>query len=192
MNNSAIDFKPVAGLDLSLRSAGISIITAPFTANYFTVGYSLSKNATNRDQIERVIHIANKIMGYLKEYAVSAVGIENYAFGGNKLNMQADLGGVIKTQVYLFGLIPILLPATRVRKYLLGKTTSNKKIVRDRLVKLGYANPKNLDESDALAVAHVISGWKNYNRQKRLESVYNIQLFDDIDISRGRTHERLG
>ena len=122
---------PVAGLDLSLRSAGVGIFNEDGSVSCYTFGYGLDKGSTERDKIERVIYISNHVMGVLLKHNVRFVGLENYGFAENNLTLQADLGGTIKTQIYIgIRTVPILLPAMSVRKYLLGKATKDKKVVR--------------------------------------------------------------
>ena len=173
---------PVAGLDLSLRSAGVGIINEDGSASCYTFGYELTKACTERDRIERIIYISNQVMGVLFRHKVKFVGFENYGFAGNFLTLQADLGGTLKTQVYV-GLktVPILLPAMSVRKYLLGKATKDKKVISKFLLGKGYDQPKNLDESDALAVALVINDWAN--RSCEIVDVHKMEVLDRINLN---------
>ena len=182
-------FQVCAGLDLSLRSAGVAIITAPFEAKYFTFGYALKKGATNRDHLERVINITNNVMFVLKKHKCDHIGIENYGFASKgKISMQADLGGTIKSQIYVGGSLPILIASLTVRKYLLGKgvasSSKSKVLVRDCLVEKGYPMPGNLDESDALGVAHIVYEWANRCADS---SAYNQKLFGEIERHRTKT-----
>jgi len=172
--------KIVAGLDLSLTSAGVAIIDSEQKAHCYTFGYGLPKKGTSeRDRIERVIFITNQVMGVLIKHDVKYVGFENYGFAGNNLTMQADLGGTLKTQVYIsLKSVPILIPSMSVRKYLLGKATKDKKVVRKYLFDRGYTEPKNLDESDALAVALVVNDWAN--RTHEIADVHKMEVIDRI------------
>lgn len=183
-------FQVCAGLDLSLRSAGVAVIVAPFEAKYFTFGYALKKEATNRDLLERVINITNNVMFVLKRFKCEHIGIENYGFGTKgKLSMQADLGGTIKSQIYVGGSLPILLASLSVRKYLLGKgiasSSTGKALVRACLIDKGYPKPGNLDESDALGVAHIVYEWSN---KCAVSTDYNRKLFGEIDRHRTKSN----
>lgn len=178
-------FQPVAGLDLSLRSAGVAIITAPLKAQYFTFGYDLKKTASHRDHLVRVINITNNVMYVLKKYKCEHIGIENYGFATKgKLSMQADLGGTIKSQIYIGGSLPILLASLSVRKYLLGKgiasSSKGKIMIRECLEGKGYAKTNNYDESDALAIAHIVYDWSI----KNADNEYSKKLFGEIDRHR--------
>lgn len=179
-------FHVCAGLDLSLRNAGVAIIVSPLEAVYKTFGYGIDAKSTERDKIDRVIHIANGIMGLLREYKVRHVGVENYGFASKgKLAMQGELSGVVKTQVLMMGRMPIVLGANTIRKYILGKATKDKKAILNHMVGLGYPRPGNLDESDALAIAHLVSDWGNLRDRQADE--YRIGVFETIDYNVKRT-----
>lgn len=177
--------KCVAGLDLSLRSAGVGIIDENGKNHCFSFGYGLSNKSSERDRIERVVYIVNNVMKVLIEFNVRNVGIENYGFSGHKLTMQADLGGSMKTQVYI-GLktVPILIPAKSVRKYLINDATKDKKMVRDFLESCGYTGINNFDESDALAVAVIVNDWTN--RRSEISDLNKIELFNRIDFHQSK------
>lgn len=175
-------FQTCAGLDLSLRNAGVAIITAPLQASYYSFGYGVSSCSTEIDRIDRLIHIANGIMGVLREKEARCVGIENYGFASKgRLAMLGELGGVIKTQLFLAKKRPIVLSANSVRKFLLGKATKDKKEVFKNLLSLGYQRPGNMDESDALAVAHVVSSWANHRAKE--EDDYRINIYNMMDFN---------
>lgn len=176
----------VAGLDLSLTNSGVAIIKEDESVECFSFGYSLHGDISDRDRVERVISITNGILGLLKSNNVKYVGIENYAFKGHGLTLLAELTGNLKVQCYV-GLksIPIMLAATCVRKYLLGKSTKDKKVVRKYLSDHGYDQPKNLDESDALAIALMVNDWSN--RRSFIVDGERMRTLDRIDFHQSRT-----
>lgn len=175
----------VAGLDLSLTAAGVAVIDGDVVSCY-TFGYGLTRAASERDRIERVIFIVNQVMGVLLKHRARYVGIENYGFAGHNLTMQADLGGSLKTQIYV-GLktVPIIISCMSVRKYLLGKATKDKKIVRKNLLDRGFDQPKNFDEADALAVALVVNDWANC--RETIVDVEKMDLINRIDFHQSVT-----
>ena len=117
------------GLDLSLRASGFVAIDedgAGILSDCF--GHGLGKDASVRDKIERMTHIASSVVRaingmQLKGYEIAGIGIENYAFGAR--GAQNDLGeihGVMKSQMWLgFGVAPDVIAASRARKVVLGK-----------------------------------------------------------------------
>lgn len=180
----------VVGLDLSLRQAGVAVVEG-MSAEYHTFGYKLGKDATQRDHLERVIHITHEILGVIQKSEIDFVGIEGYSFHSRHSyiqHMQADLGGVVKVQCYLADKIPIILPPKLVRKFILGPSKLNQKgqkikaIVRKKLEEMGYPKVENLDQSDALAVAHVVKKWAG--EAGGLDSIYNYEVFDYIEEQR--------
>ena len=151
---------PIAGLDLSLTGAGVAVLRPDGSLRTERFGHALKKEASERQRLERVITITNAVMGCLREELVTHVGVENYAFSGHLLTLQAELAGNLKVQIFV-GLktVPLVIPSTSVRKFLLGKNTKDKAVVEKHLRFLGYNSPRSHDEFDALAVAKVIEAW---------------------------------
>lgn len=181
---SKLEFRTVAGLDLSLRNAGVAIIDAPRQSRCYSFGYDLSSKATHRDMLERVVFIANNIVRVLKSHEVGYVGIENYGFASKgRISMQADLGGVVKSQIFIMGIWPILMAATMVRKFVCGVSPRKnpKQIVLNNLLDLGYEKPRNFDESDALAVAHVVAEF--VNNRANVTDEYKLDVFSNIEAN---------
>lgn len=172
----------MAGLDLSQRSAGVAIIDASGSVHTYTFGSDLSKTSTERQKTWRNIEIANGIINAFKGHAVRAVGVEAYAFSRKATSVHglAELGGLVKAQLLLgLNLSPYPMPASSMRKFLFGKNTSDKKAIRNKLVEMGYAQPTNTDESDALVVALVVDAYSN-RRSAHCEQ-HELELFDRLD-----------
>lgn len=181
-------FHRVAGLDLSLRKAGVALFLSEKEVKCFTVGYQLTKKATARDRLERVIFIASEIMGILTQHSIRYVGVENYAFGAKfGGEFLADLGGFVKGQIYIsLKTIPFQITPANVRKYLLGRESRDKTKVRSSLKKMGFDEPSNLDESDALAVALVVRDWANF--RSRISDDHKMDTFSRLDNQHIRTY----
>lgn len=117
------------GLDLSLVGTGCVVVGESgegILGERF--GLSLKKDASDRDKIERLTHIAGRIVKSVKGvvadgHEIGGIGIENYAFSAR--GAQNDLGeihGVVKTQMWMvFGVVPVVVPASKARKKVLGK-----------------------------------------------------------------------
>jgi Holliday junction resolvasome RuvABC endonuclease subunit len=179
----------VAGLDLSLRSAGVAIILPDGKHKTFSFGHSLTKDASEREQIERIVIQVGHVMRVLLEYKPKFVGMEDYAFSrgkgmSNNLTRQADFGGATKVQIYV-GLktVPIVLPSSMVRAFLLGsrkkkKGEDIKEVIEENLVWRGFTGMKNSDESDALAVALVVDYWANRRQECNDEQLKSLKWID--------------
>lgn len=147
------------GLDLSLRQTGVAVITDTASAHYFSFGRALSQKAGNYDKIKRYIDLTQKIIKVVKDHPDAFISMENYGFGGPGLAVQCEFGGIVKSQLWLAcRKVPVTLPSTVIRKLLLGsaKPESIKERVAERLMQLGYPKAENFDQTDALAVAHVV------------------------------------
>lgn len=172
----------VAGLDLSLRGAGVAVIDLEGKVHTGTFGYPLTKESTERDKLERILKITSQLIEFLKLHNVSQVGFENYAFSKalHSISLQAELGGVMKSQIYVgLKIVPITIPVTSIRKFLLGKSTKEKSPVQKHFKNMGYSF-KTADEYDALAVATMIDFWAN-NRNCNGND-YHHEILDRIDL----------
>lgn len=156
---SGLFVEAFVGLDLSLTSTGVAVITADGKAECISFGQSLKKNCGNYETIKRYISLTQQIIKHIKPYKIEMIAIENYGFGGKGLAVQCEFGGIVKSQMFLaMRRVPVALPSGNIRKLLLGdaKTSGIKQRVMNKLLDLGYSDLKNFDESDALAVAHVV------------------------------------
>jgi len=173
----------VAGLDLSLTAAGVAVLNPDGTTEYGTFGYSLKKKSSEKERIQRLVYVTNKVMGMLMDRKVEQVGIENYGFASKTLAFSAELGGNIRVQLWVgMGIMPLIIPCTSVRKFILGKSTPDKKKVASHLLRSGYPKTSNLDESDALAVAVVADSY--FNRRNSVSCLDKINLFERLDRQR--------
>lgn len=155
------------GLDLSLSRSGIVVLDPSGNVVEKTdSGYSLSSDASVKEQVERQIDIARKIIGvvqrYMKDGFVS-VGIENYAFstvrgrGGAVQSASqtklAELHGVVQSQLLLtLGVVPEIVVVNTARKVALGKGNIGKGKILPLLTKRGF-DFNNGDQADAYVIA---------------------------------------
>lgn len=186
MNNNIARKNVVAGLDLSLRGAGVAVIGLDGSVSAATFGYPLSKESTDRDRLERILKVTSQLMAFLKLHKVNYIGVENYAFSKmNSISCQAELGGVVKSQIYVsMKIVPITMPVTSVRKFVLGKSTKSKVTVQKHFKALGYIL-KTADEYDALAVAYLTDFWANDRNCGG--NKYHSELLDRLDLQSSKS-----
>lgn len=179
----------VAGLDLSLRNSGVAIIKDSGEVLCMSLGYALKRESTERDRIERVISIANEVMGILISNDVRHVGIESYAFSGQTA-LLAELSGVLKVQIYIgMKIVPLWIGPGSVRKYLLGKDGKDKNKLRKHLSEKGFNQPKNLDESDALGIACVVNDWAN--KRELIADVDKMSILNRLDYNQAKSKKAI-
>lgn len=184
--------KVVAGLDLSLRGAGVAILLTDGSVVHKTFGYGL-KRGSERDRAERVLWITSNVIKLLRKHEVKFVSVEDYAYAASgRLTMLGELAGAIKQQV-LVGLKTVALPlaSTTVRAFLIPKAKQkdmhDKRRIQSYLKERGFFCD-TADEYDALACALVIHAWAN----ERDIAITDQQLrtFDKLDFEFRRSHAR--
>lgn len=109
-------------------------------------------------RIERMLQIANTIIGICKTWKIRYIGIEGYAMDARfQAHQIGEVAGVLKTQIYLaLHMIPEVVAPNVGRKHVLGYGRPTKdqvvEVVRDGL---GYP-VENDHEADAGVVARYV------------------------------------
>jgi Holliday junction resolvasome RuvABC endonuclease subunit len=76
------------------------------------------------DRLEAIYqHINVMLEGINEENHIVDVAIEGYAFGSQMANMLGELGGVVKLALKGYGVYPLIIPPTTLKKYVTGKGT---------------------------------------------------------------------
>jgi Holliday junction resolvasome RuvABC endonuclease subunit len=79
---------------------------------------------SDKGGIDRLRDIQSHVMNWLYEFNnVSDVAMEGYAFGSQMANMLGELGGMVKLTLLDFGIYPMIVPPTTLKKYVTGKGT---------------------------------------------------------------------
>src|SRR5690554_4695228 len=139
----------VMGLDLSLTSTGLVIVTPDETV--------LSRAIKSKSKgEERLLHIKEQINNELTEYCPDLVVLEGYAFMANgRITGLAELGGVIKAELHTRKQKVIVVPPARVKKFVCGKGNAKKDEVRLWAFKRWAFEAKSNDEVDAYVLAQI-------------------------------------
>jgi Holliday junction resolvasome RuvABC endonuclease subunit len=155
------------GLDLSCTATGIAVLGGDGAVLHLeTVGYALKKG-TVREKVERLMHIADRILRVRDQYDVRDVAVENYSYGARGAqNDLGELGGVVKVQLWLRNQIEVrVVQVNSARKEALGAGNIKKvdvpRLVAARGVPLGFLPVKrgrtvaerDPDQADAWVVA---------------------------------------
>jgi len=175
----------VVGLDLSLTRTGVCYIPPWWDGKNDSI--VVSSIETQRDasakgdpyalsdmETKRYLKIAKYIIGFVGEYGVSYVAREGYAFStvrtksgksfqSSSVTKLAELGGVVQSQLFLFGGISLIsIQPNSARKYLTGglKRGNQKDQVRDFLRPFGFVF-RNNDEMDSFVIACAMYGQVN-------------------------------
>lgn len=149
------------GLDLSLTgSATVIVDDIGNVVDYGSWGYSLSRNDSEKEKIERIIFIVKNILDMVGRFSDNmCVAIERPAY--RKIGAQVDLGEIqcgVKLQLYLaFKTVPDMIVASYARKRILGtgrfsKGKKGKKEIIKAVNNLGFET-----SDDNIADAYVIA-----------------------------------
>jgi Holliday junction resolvasome RuvABC endonuclease subunit len=119
----------VLGIDLALDYTGLSIYTNSGIHHVCqTIEEKLSRRTKHDppvaepERIERMLRIANAIVGVMKIYQVRYVGLEGPAHNAKYQSHQlGEVAGIVKSQLWLnFGLAPRIVPPASARKHVIG------------------------------------------------------------------------
>lgn len=146
----------IFGLDISVTSTGMVVISSRGEVLFNeTVGESLIKPTTLDDQ-KRVNNIVNKIEEVIGgEFGVKYVVIEGFAFNQWGQSASAhkiiELTGAIKHMLFQYNYDPVIIPASKARKIVLGgnvtTTKAEKKAGLDTKKKIAMALKDKCDRS---------------------------------------------
>ena len=101
------------GIDQSYNGFAITVLRGE---NQWTTVYKSDKHG-----IERLKDIQVHIMEILFNFEIVDVAMEGYAFGSQMANMLGELGGMVKLTLLDFGIYPLIVPPTNLKKYVTGK-----------------------------------------------------------------------
>jgi len=165
-NNEKDGYEYYVGLDMSLTSTGIAILSS----NKIELTYNIVTNNSQFDsRIARLKFIVDDVFRVLSDYPSenTVVTIEHYAMHlFNSAYNLAELGGILRYLLYLKGYTYIEAPPTTIKKFVTNKGNAKKEDVKLALYKnygVDFEGEVN-DISDSFAVAiygyHYVTGNK--------------------------------
>jgi Holliday junction resolvasome RuvABC endonuclease subunit len=103
------------GIDQSYSGFAITLLDKT-TMNHQTTVYKSEEVG-----IRRLKEIQAHVMKTLVDWDIQDVAMEGYAFGSQMANMLGELGGMVKLTLLDFGVYPLIVPPTNLKKYVTGK-----------------------------------------------------------------------
>lgn len=145
-------------------------ITAFQDGNYYTEVYKSDKRG-----IDRLRDIQSHVMNWLYQFNnVADVAMEGYAFGSQMANMLGELGGMVKLTLFDFGIYPLIVPPTNLKKYACGKGNGvSKSQILLHVYKNWGAEFTDDNAADSYVLAHLVSG--SYTRAYEKEVYEKLQ-----------------
>lgn len=145
-------------------------MTAYQNGNYYTEVYKSEKKG-----IERLKDIQAHVMDWLTDFSsIEDVAMEGYAFGSQMANMLGELGGMVKLTLLDFGIYPLIVPPTNLKKYACGKGNGvSKSQILLHVYKNWGAEFTDDNAADSYVLAHLVSG--SYTRAYEKEVYEKLQ-----------------
>lgn len=142
----------IIGLDLSLTSTGVVVLTGENSISKIENFVLTSKNRG----VIRLNNYADHTLELMAKYEPDLVVIEGYAFGRpNQMAALGELGGVVKNLFYNYGQEYIIVPPTRLKKFVCGRGNAKKDEMRLEVYKRWGFEAKTDDEIDAYGLARI-------------------------------------
>jgi len=155
----------VAGIDLSLVSTGVIVaeVNPDVNADTFRVIAEERIRTTPKKfphPVERLWHIASRVLRVLREYGVEDVAIEGYAFSRANAHAHAlgELGGTVRLLLWRAGIPFWNAGPTTLKKLVTGKGNAPKDVMlREVFRRWGYDTDCN-DLADAYGLCRAVAG----------------------------------
>lgn len=120
--------------------------------------------------IDRLKDIQSHVYNWLYKFDhVDDVAMEGYAFGSQMANMLGELGGMVKLSLLDFGIYPLIVPPTNLKKYVTGKGNGvPKSQMLLQVYKVWGIEFTDDNAADSFALAKLVSGDSRYAYQKEV------------------------
>jgi Holliday junction resolvasome RuvABC endonuclease subunit len=132
-------------------------------------GYFITVFKPESSGIDRLKDLQSHLIDALVKYEIIDVAMEGYAFGSQMANMLGELGGMVKLTLRDFGIYPLIVPPTNLKKYVCGKGTGVPKshILLYVYKKWGVEIPDD-NAADAYSLARLVAGTHSLSYEKEV------------------------
>lgn len=149
------------GIDQSYSGFAITAIN--------DTGYKTTVFKSDKRGVDRLKDIQAYVMNALAEYTITDVAMEGYAFGSQMSNMLGELGGMVKMTLHDFGIYPLIVPPTNLKKYVAGKGQGiSKSQMLLQVYKVWGVEFTDDNAADSYALAKLVSGEHKFAYQKEV------------------------
>jgi Holliday junction resolvasome RuvABC endonuclease subunit len=162
-----------AGIDASYSGFGVTLIDHESSH----VTYVAKFNGTGVERLRNAQKFLTDLFICENEdlYEFQDIAIEGYAFGSQMSNMLGELGGIVRLFIYeKFGIKPLLVPPTSLKKYVTGKGTG---VQKNQMLLYVYkkwdVEFKDDNAADAYSLAKLVSGQGSLAYEKEIYSKLN-------------------
>mgnify|MGYP006281219421 FL=1 len=149
---------------------GIDQSYSGFAITALNDGYKTTVFKSDKRGVDRLSEIHVHLIDELLGYDIKDIAIEGYAFGSQMANMLGELGGMVKLTLRdTFGIYPLIVPPTVLKKYATGKGQgiSKSQILMNVYKKWQIEYPDD-NAADSFILAHIVSGEYNLAYEKEV------------------------
>lgn len=164
-NGEPSDTPVFIGIDQSYSGFAITVMNN--TGSRTTVYKSDLRGVDRLADIKQ--HLTETLSAYHQYLPIQDAAIEGYAFGSQMSNMLGELGGVVKLTLRDFGIYPLIIPPTTLKKYVTGKGQgiSKSQIMLHVFKKWGVEFSDD-NAADSFALAHLVSASASLAYEKEI------------------------
>jgi Holliday junction resolvasome RuvABC endonuclease subunit len=132
-----------------------------------TTGYKTTVYKAEGRGVDRLKDIQAHVMDTLVNYTILDVAMEGYAFSSQMANMLGELGGMVKMTLRDFGIYPLIVPPTNLKKYVTGKGNG---IPKSQIMLYAYkkwgVELADDNAADSYGLAHLVAGMHSLAYEK--------------------------
>ena len=142
----------VLGLDPSLTSFGVAEATFPGDGSWLVETTTWTPDSLRGQERLRWFH--ERALRRLDRFQPHMVVLEGYAYAkGNYAHQIGELGGVIRLALDMRGIVPLVVPPAKLKKFVTGKGNSGKDLMLLEAYKRFGLDVQTSDEADAASLA---------------------------------------
>jgi len=149
------------GIDQSYSGFAITMLNQ---SGHYTTVYKPDSRG-----IQRLADLRTHLISSLIDYNILDIAIEGYAFGSQMANMLGELGGMVKLTLHDWGMYPLIVPPTSLKKYVAGKGNG---VSKSQMLLQVYKNWNveftDDNAADSYSLARVVSASHTFAYQKEV------------------------
>jgi len=137
--------KNIIAIDPSISSCGVC-----YNGAFFSI-----KTTSEDSRYKRIHKIVTELNDFMSKNVIHFAAIEQYALymrNTSTLTGLAELGGVLKYELYKKGINPFVIPAKRWKAMLFNQSSAKKNLILKEVYKKYGKDCKNSDEADAFSI----------------------------------------
>ena len=182
------------GIDPSTKTGICKLDASNEALEYETqLVYSVVDSKTQMNHMHRVKFIVDTVMAHVYSFEPNLVVVENYSFASKFVSFTAvEINAILRWQLFDNHIPYILVPPTKLKKFITGKGNAKKDVMRLEVYKHWGVEAKTDDEIDAFGLAlfgaayrKFVRGFPKVNMSAVIDNDIEVVEYD-INLTNGR------